>query len=457
MDDRNVHESTGSGGAGSGGVWPGDAGLSDTESRGVAAAGSDTARDEATAPGYWQGIDRRRRTALVVSGLVVVLAAAGGLLAVVTGGPSPVGTGEATRTITPAEPTTESIRTEVGTYTLPAVPGDDGEAGTPGTPGAAAPGTSGTAVPGPPAPGASVAETTKRAPLVAYRRDGWLCVSAEDGSAETRIAESAAGSFALSPDGGALAWIDEQSKMLRLALVSGGWTAGVGSVKTVGPAEADTPAWAPDSAWLVYTAPGPTVTRVRRDGSEAARLFTGSKPSVSADGSVVVGASAAAVSSVGGAIEMWRDGTGTRTQVSGAVTALASDGPRVYFAIAEAEGTPSIAHARVDGGDVRPLVEVPASSRQVVFTDLILSPDGSRLIYAEHGDDGYSRVFVVNVIGGTPMSLALRRDCYPLGWSSDGASVFLIEGNALQGERTSLVRVGVPGGAREYVVQGAGL
>ena len=73
------------------------------------------------------------------------------------------------------------------------------------------------------------------------------------------------------------------------------------------------------------------------------------------------------------------------------------------------------------------------------------------------GDDGYSRFSVMPAKGGTPVKLWLRRDNYFLQWSADSSWLYLIEGNAFQGESTSLYRVGRTGQGRRLLVQGASL
>ncbi len=55
------------------------------------------------------------------------------------------------------------------------------------------------------------------------------------------------------------------------------------------------------------------------------------------------------------------------------------------------------------------------------------------------------------------MKLWVRRDNYFLQWSADSAWLYLIEGNAFQGESTSLYRVGRDGQGRRLLVQGASL
>jgi Tol biopolymer transport system component len=297
-------------------------------------------------------------------------------------------------------------------------------------------------------PGSAVA-AVERATRVAYRRDGWLCVSAEDGTGEIRVAESAGGVFSLSPDGRTLAFVDGESRLLVLTDVAARLTVSVGA------ALAERPSWSPDSAWLVYTAPGPVVVRISRNGSGATRLFDGRLPAVATSGGVVVG-------TVPGdgprEIVVWRADRVARASVDANVSALACDGSTVYFGAGLPHvGAATLRAVGIAGSDARVLVGASVATRVVAISDLVLSPDGRTLVYAEHGDDGYSRAFLLPATGGTPVALSSRRDCYPLQWSADGRSLFLIEGNAFQGETTALVRAPSDGSTRRRIVGGAGL
>jgi Tol biopolymer transport system component len=93
----------------------------------------------------------------------------------------------------------------------------------------------------------------------------------------------------------------------------------------------------------------------------------------------------------------------------------------------------------------------------VAFAGLTLSPDGKWLVYAETGDDGYSRLFAVPAAGGAPVTLSPRYDGYALSWSADGTELFFVEGNAIQGEATRVSAVHPDGTAHRIVVEGGGL
>lgn len=393
---------------------------------------------EASRPGYWAAIDRKRRVGLIAIAVVVVLALALGSILALSDGPFPPVSGESTSTITPADPTLDPTRTVVGTYTAPGLP-DDGDQGAPADEGAA-PGSS-----GPSAPGGSTASPA-RAPLIVYRKDGRLFIAAEDGTGARQVAESVAGPHTLSPDGRTLALVDAETGVLSLV------NAGTRTVTRVGQAALDPLAWGPDSAWLVYTAPGPVVRRVNSDGSGDVLLFRGSLPAVSSDGEAVVGVSFPS----GDGAEIWRRGVVSRIGLEGPVTGLVSDRARLHYATGPmGEQSATLRVIGHDGRDGGALSVRPSASRPVVFASLSYSPDMGALAYVEHGDDGYSRLFVLDLGTGGVSPLSIRRDCYPLGWSADGESLFFIEGNAMQGESTVLVRAHLSSGIRETLVDGA--
>lgn len=376
---------------------------------------------------YWRSVENRRKAGIAAALAMAVLGVAATIA--LSAGECPEGGTqvETSRTITPAEETSET--------TAP-VAGEDAEidggadVGPSGQGDAAA------------SPGGSA--TYVHAPLVAYRRNGALCVAVEDGTGERAVAASADGVFSLSPDGSAIAVVDAGSDTLEIVDVASG------AVVAVGAATQDTPSWAPDSGWLVYTAPGPTVMRVARSGQGTAQLFAGSLPSVSVADDTVVAAAAS------GKLAVWRNGTLTALPASGTITGLASNGTTVWCGSLSAEGGASLCVGTIGGSDKRVLVAAPRSTRAVTFSDLFVSWDATRLVFAEQSDDGYSRMYAVPSDGGNASALSVRRDCYPLRWTADGAAVMFIEGNAFQGDPTALMRVAPEGASRRLLIEGAG-
>lgn len=386
---------------------------------------------ESSSHSDWEHIDRRHRALIALGvGVLVLTAVVVGVALVgrIEPDPSP----GAPPVITPAEQT-EAPASVVPSYTPAPTPTvDPSEAITPGD---FRPGTAS-------APGATAHQ---RAALVAYRRDGALCVASEDGSGARTLVPSASGAFALSPDGTIVAAVDDNG-VLWLHAVAGGQPVRVGA------AEPETPAWAPDSSWLVYTAPGPKVMRVGRDGADGQALMAGRMPAVAADGGSVV-----AVSPVSRdpAVLVWRGADVARHAVSVPVTAVASDGQRVFLGTAPADSSgATLRSITMEGEDERVLVRGP---RDASLVSLSVSPDATWLAYARHGDDGRSELHVLSLDDLESAQVSGRRDSYPLQWGATPGSLYLIEGNRLQGETSSLVSVTLPGGTRRLIVPDASL
>lgn len=378
-------------------------------------------------PSDGHDIDRRHRAGILLGAAVVLAIAAAGLVALPGGEPAVVPGGETTPTITPAEQTSETISP---------VPGyDSGVIGEERREEVAA-------SPDAPAPEEDAAVTDSGS--VAYRRDGWLCIVTEDGADEQHVVESESGAFALSPDGGTLAVIDDGSAQLVLVDV------GSGDRVSVGPAVDDPPAWAPDSGWLVYTESGSRVMRADRCGAAVTMLMAGTMPAVSPDGRTVVAVVDAARR---GEIAVWQDGGTRRYTTDAPVSGVCCTGERVYYGSGpDVSGAVSLRSMRLDGRGDRAEVTRARSARPVAYADLLRSPDGSWVCFAERGDDGYSRAFALPAAGGRLVELSGRRDGYPLMWSGDGSAVYLIEGNAMQGEPTRLVSVTPVDGLRRTLV-----
>jgi len=375
---------------------------------------------EATRQSYWRSLTRKRKVLLGAGAAAVVLLIVAGALALATSDPSDGdGGGETSRTITPAEETTETT-VPVGTAEETA----SAEATAPGT-----------VEVQPVQPG--------RAPLVAYRREGWLCVAGEDGAGERRIVASATGVFSLAPSGTALAYVDASAGTLVIADLAAGTSV------NVGPALQAPPSWSSDSAWIAYTGPGPSVMRVTRFGSYGTELFAGTLPTVSVRDATVVGLAP------GGEIVVWTASGSSRVSATGTVTGLATNGATIFYGAIAEGGAVSLRAMGVDGRGDRAVISGASSSRQVTLGDLMLSPSQELLAYAEVSDDGYSRLFALATSGGAATALSVRRDCYPLRWTADGSAILYIEGNSFQGDPTALMRVRADGGSRRLLVSGA--
>ncbi|MCE5203303.1 MAG: hypothetical protein ABFC80_00905 [Coriobacteriales bacterium] len=385
--------------------------------------------NEPTDASGWRAISRRRRRAiaLVVAGVVLALIAGGLLAADRLSTREPRG---GTPTIQHAE-TTSAPDDAGGSVASSASVSATGASGATETAKGAPPRT------GPPSqPG--------RALRIAYRKGGFVCVAQPDGTGEVRVLPSRDGAFALSPDaksvvlveGGTLAAVDVASR----------------AVRRLDAAARLTPAWTPDSMWIVYAVDlttGPQVRRVRRDGTGGSKLFDGSGPAVSPKGDVIVGHAE-------GALVVWRATGVTRVAVDGHVGSVATDGERLYFVeVGDDEAASSLRSVSFDGRDAITLRDTSAAARPVTLDDLSVSFDGAYLAFTECGDDGYSRLFSMELgPEHSVTALSVRRDDYPLGWGRDGR-LYFIEGNAFQGESTRLMAVRADGLGRVTLVEGA--
>jgi Tol biopolymer transport system component len=394
---------------------------------------------------WWSDVEGRHRglrTAAIVA-LVCVLALAAGA-AVTLLGPRLAGNGGA-----PAVPASSSSTAATSSSaTSPSAPGAASSGATSSASGATSSVT---------ATGAEV--PVKRAAVVPFRRDGALWVCSESGADARRIVASADGPFALSPDGSTLAVVDAASKTLWLV------DAATRAVVVVGTAELDPPSWAGDSSFVVYAALVPgghdtVVRRVSRDGSARATLGAGAMPRVAPGGSVV--AVSGSVSATGVPVVVFAGSTTRRIGSRIVANAVCGSASLVAYCDAGSPGlqasprSPSIGVLRFDGTGQRTLVKRPAAGGAAFFGEVDVSPDGSRLVYAETGDDGYSRIFAMPVAGGRPSQLSTRRDAYVVGFSADGTELLYVDGNAVQGESTRLMAVHLDGSHRRVVLDDAG-
>ncbi len=293
-----------------------------------------------------------------------------------------------------------------------------------------------------------------RAARVAYRIGDTLWASNEDGSSAVEIAKSRTGRFALSPDGSVLAWIDGPSHTLHLTDVAAKTDSVIGSAEDI------RPSWSPDSQYLAYSALSPTrleARRVGRDGRDDTVLGAGHAPAVSGDGMSVAYIGAGAPGAAGPVVVRELDGV-SRTLGDVLATAVVFGGDGIIYAVtATTPESEQIMTAGLDGSKPRELVGAGSLGRPAMYADLMLSPSGSFVAYAATGDDGFSRAYVCPVAKGLPVALTVRRDTYPMRWSASGSVLFFVEGNAFQGEATSLLKVGADGLGRSVVVEGAGL
>jgi Tol biopolymer transport system component len=282
-----------------------------------------------------------------------------------------------------------------------------------------------------------------------------LYVAAEDGSGAAQVTASAAGPFALSPDGATIALVEGET--LKLVKVAGG------AVLSAGPAEEVAPVWMPNSKAVMFARAvsghsGAEVWRVGADGAGSVRLGAASGMAVSADGSVVALVQGPSDTAGGAVWVSRRGGKPVAVKLSGSPTAVGVSADRMWVAMTDAGGAkPRIVTAALDGTGEKQVAGAPPGvvGQMVAYGDVEVSPDGRYLVFCAGSDDGYSRMYSIRTDGGGPVSLSVRRDDYCRGFSATGEYFYFLEGNAFQGEPTALWRVSPDGTRRFLVVDGA--
>ena len=301
----------------------------------------------------------------------------------------------------------------------------------------------------PPAP---AVPTLVRAPLLAYHVGPQLFVAHGDGSAPTEVGTLDVAAMSLSPDGKTLAVVTNASNgEHRLVLLD----VATRAQTVVGPAEPVPPAWEASSASLVYQlgAHSPRIHRVRRNGTGDVEVLQGGNPGVSPDGRVVI-ASEPTAGGTGGLLRVFRSGSASTIDTQSFASALTGGTSAIWFATADggyAGG--EVWSVGYGGGSMRRLAVLPdvgPSSPEAI----VPSPTQRELLVQVLGDDGFSRLFVVDLTGRvTPITS--RRDAYPVGWSADGRRVLFVEGNTLLGEPTLLVSARSDGTGKRVLIEGA--
>lgn len=305
---------------------------------------------------------------------------------------------------------------------------------------------------------ATGAATFTRAAKVAYRKDGWLWVANEDGTGAKEVVEAAMGGFALSPDGRTLAF-EDAAHSLFLARAEGG---SAGAARPMAPG--GRLAWAPSSEWLVYEGESGQGRRVGRDGTADAVFAASCDGMAVAPDAKRIGYVTRRAGRVGALMFTESDRSFDASGLAGVDDPLAFDwldAARVAYIVREPSsgdaGLEYGVHVAVlfSGAPLR-VATNPLDARAIPSA-MCASPDGRHLSWADRGDDGYSRTWLLDVQGGSPVAASKRYDTHPLCWSADGKRLFLIEGNAWQGQKTRLISLSADGTDKRVVVEGAGL
>lgn len=371
---------------------------------------------------------QRRPVALIVAVSVTAIVVVGVLVWILT---TRDARGPAVLTYTPAEETTAS---------------------SPATSSAVASALAGEGASGTVTSGQSTDTATAAAGKIAFRLGRSLYVANTDGSGAVAM-KNADTVYSLAPDGTALAVV--RAGKLIIELVPAGAAVVVGATELV------TPVWLSDSSALLFVRAGaqgvPQVWRVKRDGTGAALVSGGVAMAASPDGTKLALLGTEDEAQPAG-ITVLGPGRSKRavTVAGGAPVAVAVSGDTLFVSTMSLSGVASIRRSTLDGSSSRELVgPMAGDGKGTAYGRLLLSPDGRSLAYTADGDDGYSRIWVVPVAGGSPRQVTSRRDGYLMSWSSDNRSVFFFEGNSFQGETSALWRADPDGSHRRMLVSGA--
>lgn len=295
---------------------------------------------------------------------------------------------------------------------------------------------------------------------VAFGLGASIYVANEDGTGSKAVVRSNSGPYALSPNG----------KKLALVSLAGLSVVDVASGKQtfVAPAELVAPVWMPDSSRVMWvrqapmTPVTPGIWAVDASGANPELVVASSdRVAVSPDGRIVVArpwSGGSAPSTTYGVFVSRGGGPFKLVKAPGLPTALAASNTRLFLGSSNpklaAGNRISVVSMTPAGKDQKKLRGAPAGDVPAVWNELAVSPDGVSLAAGALGDDEYSRVWVIPHNGGEGVLLTPRRDGYIHGWSASGDSLFLIDGNAYQGESTALLSVKPDGGGRRLIVTG---
>lgn len=107
-------------------------------------------------------------------------------------------------------------------------------------------------------------------------------------------------------------------------------------------------------------------------------------------------------------------------------------------------------------GETSPQPVLQEKLSQATYTRLVWSPDGTQIAVDAAGDDGYSRVTVIQAADlNISWQVNSRRDNYFSCWSEDGTRLLYFEGNVFQGAPSNLWNIKDNGLSRRIVVTDA--
>jgi Tol biopolymer transport system component len=298
---------------------------------------------------------------------------------------------------------------------------------------------------------------------IAYRLNGQIWVAGEDGAGAKSVVASGTfvSKFSLSPDGRTLVMLQGSGGSVAHAVL----VDVASKVQTQTPLAIDLPVWSPDSAWLAYTVgdsiTGYSIRRVDRGGIHDSILVSrGAQPQISADGRRVAYTKSVQPSITDGLKVIDVATTDKPVGVPGTEGATRfgwAPGGSLYYARPTTPlttGWLGIADRTLTKSSV---VASLAAGSNVSPGQLFVSPDGSKVFLSMGGDDGYSRLYLADTSAKKITLLSTRRDAYPVAWLLNGSGVLYIDGNVIQKETPSLMRMTTAGTQKKTVIAGASL
>jgi Tol biopolymer transport system component len=285
----------------------------------------------------------------------------------------------------------------------------------------------------------------------------------QDGSELAAVAP-AADTYALSPDSRTLAVVYASTDQLPPGCSAGAvvlWDVKRRTARCTGSQAIPLGlSWSPDSRSIAYTASstaGPVVKRTRTRGSSAERtLGVGVSPMVSPDGRRIV-YSLSEQPGPSDLLRLQRATSGSAAKVRSSAGALGygwSSGGALYLTRPSEGDAWALVKTRRDGTGAETLGTYVPEPPAYALTAVNVSPSGKKVLLAATGDDDYSRLVVFDRTSEHFSAVPTRRDAYPCSWGAKG-SVLFFEGNAYQGEPSSLVSMMPDGTGKVIVVVGA--
>ncbi len=306
--------------------------------------------------------------------------------------------------------------------------------------------------------------------LVVFVRSGSLWTVREDGRGSARqiVPISDAATYLLSPDHRRVAYTKPKGreKPLYVTELAGGATAKV--AENVDALQGFAYCWSPTSDRLAYTAPvysggmrvGERLYTVGADGS-ARRLLVdrAGSPAWGPKGTIAfrrvdMSHGAWQIDTVGAS-----GGNVKRVPSSYQATSYdwAASKAHLAFAVTEPSARGGLSTVWVlREGETSPQPVLQEKLDQATYTRLSWSPDGGQIAVEATGDDGYSRVTIIDTSGlNSTWQVNSRRDNYLATWSADGSRLLYFEGNVFQGAPSNLWNIKRNGLSRRVIEENA--